>query len=722
MSDQSDWQEQNTHYITSALAWLRMRLRWLIQRKESREVTLPPAASGAVPAPVAPQKHGFLRISVPEPTRQSPVVQQKVSPSVSEEEIERKAATMDEAEKQGDTPPALVILSQRLKLSRFERDVLFLCVAMELDTRIASLCARAQNDEQRAYPTFALALALFDNPSWDVLSPERPLRYWRLIEINQPDARPLTSSPLRADERIVNYIKGLNYLDDRLASFAMPVVVDEELEDQAQLPPSQQQAVAAIVRYWQQAAGSSSFPLIQLVGQDAEGKQLVAYHAARIVAGHLYRIPLELLPTQSAELVHVARLWQRESRLLPLALYLDAQEIDLASPEGQGLTLNRFLAHSKGIFFLGTREASSRPGLPDLILDVEKPTQAEQREIWSAVLQGIDPDGLSLLASQFNLNQATILRIARAELDENAGDEASLLERLWDACRAYTRPRLDILAQRLEPKVSWEDLVLPDEETHILHQIADQVRQRNRVYETWGFAEKMNRGLGINALFAGESGTGKTMAAEVIAHALHLNLYRIDLSAVVSKYIGETEKNLRRLFDAAEDGGAILFFDEADALFGKRSEVKDSHDRYANIEINYLLQRMEAYRGLAVLATNIKSALDTAFLRRLRFIVHFPFPGPNERKRMWEKALPHAVPRHGLDFDRLARLNLTGGSIHNVALNAAFLAASTPEDKGRVVTMPLLLAAARAEFRKLERPINEADLRWQALSTQEVKA
>jgi SpoVK/Ycf46/Vps4 family AAA+-type ATPase len=189
-----------------------------------------------------------------------------------------------------------------------------------------------------------------------------------------------------------------------------------------------------------------------------------------------------------------------------------------------------------------------------------------------------------------------------------------------------------------------------------------------------------------------------------------LNLYRIDLSAVVSKYIGETEKNLRRLFDAAEDGGAILFFDEADALFGKRSEVKDSHDRYANIEINYLLQRLEAYRGLAILATNMKNALDGAFTRRLRFIVSFPFPGLAERRDIWRKAFPPQTLTKGLDFDRLARLNLTGGNIHNVALNAAFLAAkeNTP------ITMPLVFEAARAEFGKLERPVSEADLYWPA--------
>src|SRR5262249_41386636 len=275
-------------------------------------------------------------------------------------------------------------------------------------------------------------------------------------------------------------------------------------------------------------------------------------------------------------------------------------------------------------------------------------------------------------------------------------------------CVSRARRALEQLAQGFEPKASWDDLELPSTEKTLLRQIAGQVKDRAEVYAGGGFRERMNRGLGISVLFAGESGTGKTMAAEVIANELRLALYRIDLSAVVNKFIGETEKNLRRLFDAAEDGGAILFFDEADALFGKRSEVKDSHDRYANIEINYLLQRMEAYRGLAILATNMKSALDSAFLRRLRFIVNFPFPSQAERKAIWENMFPPKTPLAEVDFQRLARLNLTGGSVHNIALNAAFLAVRA----GSPVTMPLILEAARNEFRKLEKPINEADFRW----------
>jgi SpoVK/Ycf46/Vps4 family AAA+-type ATPase len=226
------------------------------------------------------------------------------------------------------------------------------------------------------------------------------------------------------------------------------------------------------------------------------------------------------------------------------------------------------------------------------------------------------------------------------------------------------------------------------------------------VYETWGFARSGTRGLGISALFAGGSGTGKTMAAEIIANELRLDLYRVDLSSVVSKYIGETEKNLRRIFDAAEEGGAILLFDEADALFGKRSDVKDSHDRYANIEVSYLLQRMECYRGLAILTTNLRNSLDTAFLRRLRFVVQFPFPDAAERAEIWRGVFPSGAPLDGVDPVLLAGLNVAGGNIRNIALNAAFLAA----DAGEPVRMSHLLRAARSEYAKLDKALTDSEV------------
>jgi SpoVK/Ycf46/Vps4 family AAA+-type ATPase len=239
-----------------------------------------------------------------------------------------------------------------------------------------------------------------------------------------------------------------------------------------------------------------------------------------------------------------------------------------------------------------------------------------------------------------------------------------------------------------------------------LNEIAVHASQRQKVYEEWGFEEKNSRGLGITALFSGTSGTGKTMAAGVLANMLGLDLFRIDIATVVSKYVGETEKNLRRIFDAAEDGGAILLFDEADALFGKRSEVHDSHDRYANIEVSYLLQRMENYRGLAILSTNMKGALDPAFTRRIRFMLEFPFPDPKSRAEIWKRVFPPRTPLDPLDINRLAKLNIAGGNIRNIAVYASFLAA----DEGTPVNMSHIKRAAQVEYDKLERPLTHAEL------------
>ena len=659
MNEMLEWEKGNEQYLAAALAWLRLRLAQMAEPDE-------PAAAELAQATNA------LRAA------------EAIAP-----------------------PPALVILSQRFGLSRFEQQVLLLCAAIELDTRIPALCARAQDDPNRPYPTFALALALLDEPAWDALSPEGPLRYWLLIEIHQPGAQPLIASALRADERIVSYLKGFNYLDDRLTPLLMPLAVACGHDE---LPPSQRAAAETIMRHVEHAAGTHRLPVIQLVGPDAPSNQLVASHAAAELGLHLYRLPAELLPAQASELETLARLWQRESMLLPVALYLDTHEVERTSAtEGPSALLKRFLARTAAFTFLDTRDLWPDLGQPTMAVDIAKPTPSEQRQAWAAAIGTTTANGVAALAGQFDLSLATIQQIVRTALVESPDDGREFHERLWQACLASSRPHMEALAQRLDPKATWDDIVLPADEMELLHVIAGQVRGRSTVYDEWGFRHKMNRGLGISALFAGESGTGKTMAAEVIANELRLNLYRIDLSAVVSKYIGETEKNLRRVFDAAEDGGAILFFDEADALFGKRSEVKDSHDRYANIEINYLLQRMEAYRGLAILATNMKSALDTAFMRRLRFIVNFHFPGSVERKAIWEKVFPPETPTVVLDYDRLARLNLTGGSIHNIALNAAFLAAGA----GTAVTMRLILEAARAEYRKLERPIPEGDFRWE---------
>jgi AAA+ superfamily predicted ATPase len=357
------------------------------------------------------------------------------------------------------------------------------------------------------------------------------------------------------------------------------------------------------------------------------------------------------------------------------------------------------------LVFIDTRDVHSSLGRADLAFDVFKPTLQEQHSTWEREIGRAAPETPALLAGQFNLNQMAIHEIVESVVAQAPEDMASAL---WQACVAHTRPHLDTLAQRLSLKATWDDLVLPENSLDLLRQVTHHVRHRIQVYDEWGFARRMNRGLGIVVLFAGESGTGKTMAAEVIANELRLNLYRIDLSSVVSKYIGETEKNLRRLFDGAEDGGAILFFDEADALFGKRSQVRDSHDRYANIEVNYLLQRMEAYQGLAILSTNLKSDMDEAFSRRFRFIINFPFPDRAARDRLWRQIYPPETPLARLDYDYLAQFEMAGGNIQNAALNAAFQAAQ----HRMPVTMQLILSGIRAEFLKTDRLIDEATFIW----------
>ncbi len=685
---EATWQEDNHQYLAASLHWLRLQLQ------------------AALPT-VAPTPKSWL-IGGQKPTEPGA----ELAAALERAALERAQCA------EVESAPALTIIANRFGLSEFEQDILLLCTAMELDPGIAALYAQHPANQGRNYPTFALSLALLGQPAWDALSASRPLRSLQLLEINQPGATPLTASALRIDEHILNFIKGLtNIVDSRLLPLVTLVTGEAELSDSQHA-----KALEAIQQIPADANGLLP-AVVQLVGEDSESSQAVALAICRQLNADLFRIAAADLPASLAELETFSRLWQRENRLLHLALYIDAGQIDNSNAEAA--TLQRFLQKQTGLVLVELRETPLRLTGLNFVAEVQKPDAREQHQAWldllTPVLSVDDAQGIARrLAGQFDLNLTEIRQAVGhvANLIKQKAPETAeeLSDHLWSSCRDLTRPRLDVLSQHLEAKATWDDLVVSDESARLLHQIADQVQQRHQVYQDWGFGLKMNRGFGISALFTGDSGTGKTMAAEVIANDLQLNLYRIDLSAVVSKYIGETEKNLRKLFDAAEQGGAILFFDEADALFGKRSEVKDSHDRYANIEINYLLQRMEAFTGLAILATNMKSALDPAFMRRLRFIVEFQFPSAQERKAIWQKAFPKADPAGGrpgtpvdetLDYDRLARFSLSGGNIHSIALNAAFLAAKS----GGKVSMAHILEAIRSELRKLNKPVNEAEFR-----------
>jgi ATPase family associated with various cellular activities (AAA)/Winged helix domain, variant len=615
-------------------------------------------------------------------------------------------------------PSALETLSARFGLSSFERKILLMCAGVELDSGLASLYAAANKDLRHSLPTFSLALAAFEDAHWSALLPSEPLRYWHLLEVLPSDV--LTTSPLRIDERILHYLAGVPSMDERLRGLTEP------LSAAGTLPASQCTVAEQVAGSWSRAGRESPWPVVQLCGSDLAGKRAVATAACALAGLNLRAISASVVPRNVAEVDLFVRLWEREAALDSSGLLLEYDEAETTDAQGDA-ALKRLVETLRSPLLVSTRERYKPVERRLLSYDVPAATSAEQLEIWKEALGPAASalDGrVETLVSQFSLSAGSIHAAAAQGLQLNgaarpspagpgdspsdssvAGAEDKLAAALWDACRMQARPRLEGLAQRIEPSATWDDLVLPERQRQLLHQIALHVRQRTRVYQTWGFAGKCSRGLGISALFAGPSGTGKTMAGEVLANELRLDLYRIDLSQVVSKYIGETEKNLRRVFDAAEGGAAILLFDEADALFGKRSEVKDSHDRYANIEVGYLLQRMESYRGLAILTTNRKDALDFAFLRRIRFVAEFPYPESAQRAEIWRRVFPRQTPTEGLRIDRLARLSAAGGNIHNIAMGAAFLAA----DAGEPVRMSHLLSAARSEFTKLERPLTDAE-------------
>ena len=605
--------------------------------------------------------------------------------------------SLDDATRQLPYAAALDSLCKAFFLSPFERDVLLLCAGMELDFGLAALCAAAQGNSHSPFPTFSLALAALPEAHWSALTPSGPLRRWRLIEVGVGDT--LTTSPLRIDERVLHYLTGISSLEARLQGFV------ESLPAPGDLPHSQRRLAQWVADFWSRAKETSDWPIIHLSGEEESSKRAIAAFACAALGLQAYVLNGEDIPLGVLEREALTRLWEREAALTRSAMLIEYDD------KVNNHSLVSFMENVHGLLLVASREPLRLRKRQLVNLEVTRPTKGEQQSLWQEVLGPLASrlDGeLERVVAQFNLSAPKISAAGahlRSTLSGEPGEALGPL--LWDACRSQARARLKDLAQRIDPAATWDDLILPEPQMQTLRDIAAHVRQRTKVYETWGFAAKGARGLGISALFAGASGTGKTMAAEVLAGALKLDLYRIDLSQVVNKYIGETEKNLRRLFDAAESGGAILLFDEADALFGKRSEVKDSHDRYANIEVSYLLQRMETYRGLSILTTNMKTALDAAFLRRLRFIVQFPFPDAAHRAEIWRRIFPSSTPVEGLDLNKLARLNSTGGTIRNIALNAAFLAAEANEP----VRMLHVLRAARCEYAKLEKVPTEAEIR-----------
>jgi hypothetical protein len=606
----------------------------------------------------------------------------------------------DVAERWGRAP-ALAMLSAAFELDPFARDAIALAFAAAEDERLVRACAYLNDDLQLAFPTVSLAPAvLVRDPAARPraraqLERRGVLRRYALLAWPHPAEHWSAAHPLALDERMIDYLHGGNRFDARIADVLRP----------ARAPlvaASHAPAIDAVETILRDGRG---WPRIALTGASRAGGEDVAGTACERVGLRLFELDAGALAARpSAERAAALALLGRDAALTGAAYFVDPND-DEPLAEASAAELASAL---EAPLLVRSPRALDRPfaavRLPPL-------GRAAQRELWDGALaragQRLNGE-VDRLAQQFDFGPRAIARSVESALarERPGGRDAALSGgELWSACREVGAVELGPFMASIMPVYGWDDIVLPAHVLALLRDVATQVAQRARVYETWAFGRTLSRGGGITALFTGESGTGKTMAAEVLARELELDLYRVDLSGVVSKYIGETEKHLRRVFDAAERSGALLFFDEADALFGKRSEVRDSHDRYANIEVNYLLQRMEEYRGLAILATNRKDALDPAFMRRLRFVVEFPFPDQEHRRRMWELVFPAAAAREELDVTALARLEVAGGHIRTIALNAAFLAAG--ED--RAIGMTHVMRAAAREYRKLERGVGAGE-------------
>jgi hypothetical protein len=607
---------------------------------------------------------------------------------------------------EGGTAAAIDTLAVRFGLTDFERDVLLLCVAPELDPSFERLYAYVQDDATRKYITPYLAFTLLGGgePAGLVRAsflPDAPLRRWCLLTTETAvSGGALSGRALRLDEGLANHILGISRLDERCQRVvrAAPRVA---------LPSCQRDIVSQLAQ-WLSSNNSSNRPkLINLIGPPDSGRLAVARAVCDQIGLNLFVLDPPTLPPAGPDRRELITLLEREAVLLDLVFYLDFELLKPEDVQSFHLDLDRSVAP----MVVASRERFQCER-EMLAVQVARPDAMSQIGLWRQALgeSGGSLNGqIEAIAEQFDFGPHSIARAV--VLAENyatlrsSGDNSIRGEDLWHACRQQAGPQLEQLAQKVVPCYDWDDIVVPAEVLRQLQEITAQVGHRPAVYQGWGFGKKLNRGRGISALFSGASGVGKTMAAEVMSQHLKLDLYRIDLAGVVSKYIGQTEKNLRCVFDAAERSGAILFFDEADALFGKRSEVKDSHDRYANIEVNYLLQRMEEYRGLAILATNMKSFLDSAFMRRLRFIVDFPFPDAAQRMEIWRRVFPPAAAIRGLDYGALSRLEIAGGNIRNIAVNAAFLAVS----EGVPIGMEQVMKAARREYTKIDRLIMDVE-------------
>jgi len=618
-------------------------------------------------------------------------------------------------------------LMELFGLSEIERQILLICLAPELDLKYERLYAYLQDDVTKKRPTLDLVMRLLC-PTMEerlnvrrALDPGSALLYWELLSLHDdPGARrpSLPARYLKIDDRIARYVLGGDQIDGRLLELIDPQVY----QTPAALPDDIQQRLGLWASGWEQTWKNVS-PVILFHGRYGSGRHAAVIQLANAIQKPFLMLSLAGLPYSGLRPDQAIHLAEREALLSGgLVSWDHIDDLLLSDSESElwrdrdGFIRSLAEGHTPMVLLANKSWEPGRElrGRPFIRLEFPAASYAARKAAWSAELNGsntFSDEELDSLAGRFQLTPGQIRdAVGRAMTMVWSRDPALPALQAGDidaASRVQSQHRLGVMAHKLEPHYTWDDIVLPRQQLATLHLICTTVRQRPTVYGDWGFDRKLSTGKGMIALFSGVSGTGKTMSAEIIANELGLDLYKINLSAVVSKYIGETEKNLERIFTEAQYTDAILFFDEADALFGKRSEVKDAHDRYANIETAYLLQRTEEYNGLVILASNIKKNMDEAFVRRIHFMVDFPFPEEPERLEIWRRTFPAQAPRaDDIDLAFLARkLKITGGNIRNIILLGAFLAAEEHEP----ISMRHLVRGASYEFQKIGKMIVEGD-------------
>lgn len=627
------------------------------------------------------------------------------------EQLEKRRDQISEEAARSKIKLRLPHIIHAFQLDDFEVNTLLICLAPVLDLRYEKIYAYLQDDVTRKCPSINLVLDLlcptgkprFQN--WKYFYQQSPLFKHHLLNItSETQGGPLLNWTLTLDNRIAAWLLGHDQYGSN--SLILTPVDDLNLTIKTQIP------------YFDESIDFSTkafeeLPILVFFGDDHERQDACARQASWSRNQPLLQLSLDMIDQEGITTLSALRWALRDALLLNAILYITswdlAFEAELAPP---AQLLHEICSHPDLVIISGKSRwvAKGFPRKRNLIwFETRLPAYPIRLRLWQHFLQG-KPIQESVnwiaLAGQFQLSTDQIRDACASAWDSANQKESAIINAdLFAAARAHSNPNLSKLARKINPRYSWDDLIVPQDQLQILKEIVSTVLGRPLVLDEWRLAEKLAPSRGVTVLFAGPPGTGKTMAAEVISNELGLDLYKIDLSTVISKYIGETEKNLEQIFIEAESSNAILFFDEADALFGKRSEVRDSHDRYANIEISYLLQRMEAYDGVTILATNLRANLDEAFKRRLQFAVDFPFPEENDRLRIWQALFPQNAPcQDGIDLALMARrFKLAGGNIRNILVSAAYLAAADGGELG----MAHLLHGARRELQKMGRLVDE---------------